>query len=383
MRYLFVLLLILTGCSKPQASVPGVPKYHCPMHPQVVSDKPGDCPICGMKLVPINEEHAGHAEAPGEVPGLAPVSIVPAAQQRMGMTFGTVEKRKLAREIRTSARIVPDETRLHHIMVKTEGWVGQLLVSVTGQQVKEHEAVLTLYSPELVTAQEEFLLAAGNGELRQAARRRLELWDMPEDEIDRLEKTGKAEKYVPITTHAAGTVLEKNVYAGHKVMPEELLMTIADLSVVWADADLYESDLPYVKIGMPMEFRVGGKTYTGKVIFVSPTIDPMTRTAKARMEIQNPDLALKPEMYGTDKLYDELGERLAIPDSAVMRTGDHVYAFKAGEDNRLIPVLIQTGARSDGWIEVIDGLQAGDHVVTSANFLVDSESSMKAALGRQ
>jgi membrane fusion protein, copper/silver efflux system len=177
-------------------------------------------------------------------------------------------------------------------------------------------------------------------------------------------------------------VLEKNVFAGHKVMGNEPLLTIADLSVVWADADLYESDLPFVKVGEPMEFTTSGKTFTGKVTFVSPTLDSVTRTAKARLEIPNPDLMLKPEMYGTAKLSDELGERLAVPESAVTRSGDRTYAFKAGEDNKLIPVIITTGARSGGWIEVLEGLQAGDKVVTSANFLVDSESSMKAALGR-
>jgi multidrug efflux pump subunit AcrA (membrane-fusion protein) len=387
------------------------------MHPNVVSDKPGNCPICGMKLVPIDDGKSEAAQPtkrityrstmnPGEVsdkpgkdsmgmemvafevggensgnvPGLATVAIAPGAQQRMGLTFGTVEKRKLAREIRTSARIVPDETRLHHVMVKTEGWVGQLFVSVTGQQVKQGETVLTLYSPELVSAQQEYLLAAGNDELRKAARRRLELWDMPDDEIDRLERTGKVEKYVPVVTHVGGVVLEKNVLAGHKVMGNEPLLTIADLSVVWADADLYESDLPYVKVGEPMEFTIGDKKFTGKVTFISPTLDPATRTAKARLEIPNLDLQLKPELYGTARLFTELGERLAIPDAAVMRTGEHTYAFKAGEHNRLIPVLITTGARSDGWFEVLSGLSEGDKVVTSANFLVDSESSMKAAL---
>jgi uncharacterized Zn finger protein (UPF0148 family) len=412
------------GCSKSAQSKAGTAQYHCPMHPTVVSDKPGDCPICGMKLVPMDEGKEQPAapkkktmyrstmnanevsDKPGKdsmgmdmvafeaseggdastVPGLATVSITPSAQERMGMTFGKVEKRKLAHEIRTSARIVTDETRLHHVMVKTEGWVGELFVSVTGQTVKEHEAVLTFYSPELVSAQEEYLIALkmkdvpGSESLVKASRRRLELWDIPDDEIKRLEKTGQVEKYVPIITHVGGVVLEKMVFAGHKVMPNESLMTIADLSVVWADADLYESDLPYVKVGMPMEFMTGDKKFTGKVTFISPALDPVTRTAKARLEIPNPEFLLKPEMYGTARLSDELGERLAIPDTAVMRTGERTYAFKAGDDNRLTPVHITIGARSDGWVEVIDGLNEGDRVVTSANFLVDSESSMKAAL---
>lgn len=391
---IMALAVAMTGCTKSDTQLSNTPplqhsaaKYHCPMtiHPTIY-DKPGDCPVCGMKLVPIAEEPASHVEEKGTVPGLATVSISPAAQQRMGLTFGTVEKRKMAREIRTSARIVADETRLHHVMVKTEGWVGQLFVSVTGQAVKEHETVLTLYSPELVSAQEEYLIALktkdvpGSESLLQASRRRLELWDIPADEIERLEKTGKVEKYVPIITHVSGVVLEKMVYAGHKVMPNESLMTIADLSMVWADADLYESDLPYVKVGMPMEFVTGDKKFTGKVTFVSPTLDPNTRTAKARIEISNPDLALKPEMFGTALLSEALDDRLAIPETAVMRSGDRTYAFKSGDDNRLIPVLIATGARGDGWVEVITGLAEGDKVVTSANFLVDSESSMRAAL---
>ena len=373
-RILMMLMLALfIGCGK-KAEPVATAKYHCPMHPTVVSDKPGNCPICGMKLVPIGEQSVEtHAES--NVPGLTTVTITPAAQQRMGLTFGTVEKRPLSREIRTSARIVPDETRLYRVSVKFEGWVDKLFVAVTGQAVKKGDPLLTVYSPELVATQREYLLSTDS--LRQAARRRLELWDISGAQIDELEKTGMVEKNLTLYAPADGVVLERMVLPGQKIMPNDAIMTVADLSVIWADADLYQSDLPFVKEGMPVEFE----RFSGKVTFISPTLNPDTRTAKARMEIQNPNLVLKPESYGTARLFAELGERLTIPDTAVMRTGDHTYAFKAGENNQLIPIHITLGARSDGWFEVLDGLTEGDKVVTSANFLVDSESSMKAALG--
>jgi RND family efflux transporter MFP subunit len=383
---LFVTLVALAGCSKssdaPTSSAPA--KYHCPMHPTVVSDKPGDCPICGMKLVPIAGEHAGHEEMEmtgnSGVPGLATVTITPSARERMGLTFGTVEKRPLAREIRTSARIVPDESRLYLVSVKFEGWVDKLFVAVTGQAVKKGEPLLTVYSPELVSAQEEYLLAAGNESLQRAARRRLELWDISDAQIEQLEKSGQTEKNLTLYAPADGVVLDRMVLPGQKIMPNDALMVIGDLSVVWADADLYQSDLPFVKEGMPVEFDAGGQEFAGKVTFITPTLDPMTRTAKARLEIPNPNLLLKPELYGTARLFAELGERLAIPEAAVMRAAEHTYAFKVGENDQLIPVHVTLGARSDGRFEVLDGLSEGERVVTSANFLVDSESSMKAAL---
>jgi RND family efflux transporter MFP subunit len=418
-------------------------KYHCPMHPSVTSDKPGNCPICNMKLVPI--DNSGHDRAgetrvatkkilyrssmnPNEVsdkpgkdsmgmemvpvevtagagtepPGLASVSITPAARERMGLAFSTVERRSLSRDVRTSARIVPDEVRLYHVTVKAEGWVEHLHEVTKGAFFKKGVPLMKIYSPELVTAGEDYLVALRNRQkilaaggsanpdaasdaemMVTSARKRLELLDFPAAQIERIERTGEVEKEMTIYSPVDGWVAEINIAAGHKIRQGESLLVLADYSVVWANADVYEPDLPFVKIGMPVELTVPyypDKAFRGDVSFISPTLDPETRTVKVRMNIPNPNLLLKPEMYADARLSYELGERLAVPVGAVMFSGDRVYAFRDGGDGRLVPVLLKLGVRSDGYFEVLSGLNEGDRVVTSANFLVDSESSMKAAI---
>ncbi|MBI3871860.1 MAG: efflux RND transporter periplasmic adaptor subunit [candidate division Zixibacteria bacterium] len=404
-------------------------QYHCPMHPTVISDKPGDCPVCGMRLIPMGKDApASQAEPPkkkimyrstmnpGEVsdkpgkdamgmdmvpfevtekgqsptiPGLSAVSITPELRQLMGLKFGAVEKRALDRDVRTSSRIVVDESRLYRVTVKVEGWIDTLFVAVTGQEVKKGDPLLTLYSPELVSAQEEYLTALkakdtpGGQAVLDATKRRFQLWDVSDEQIRELEKAGVAQRYMTLYAPASGIVSDKQVVAGHKIMPNEPLMTIADLSLVWGEADIYQSDLPYVTVGTPLALSLPywpGQTFEGKVIFVSPTLDSETRTMRARLEIPNPKGLLKPGMYGDARLSYQLGEKLSIPSSAVMFGGKGTYAFKDGGDGRLIPIAIQIGARSDDWYELLDGLQEGDRVVVSANFLVDSESSMKAAI---
>jgi RND family efflux transporter MFP subunit len=370
--------------------------YLCPMHPQITSDKSGSCPICGMDLVLKQQESQSSDTTPA---GLATVNISQAKRGLMGLTFSSVEKRRLQKEIRTSARIVPDETKLYRVTTKIDGYVDKLYVNVSGQEVKQGQPLLSVYSPELVASQQEFLAAvpyaeqlshsshhsiAESGEkLLEAARRRLQLWDITDAQIDRLQRTGKVEKYLTLFAPSRGYVIEKNVLPGQKIMPGEPLLVVADLSSVWAEADIYESDLPYVHVGMPVALSLSywpGKTFEGTVSFLFPYLDPQSRTLKARMNVSNPELLLKGEMYADAHLLYDLGECVAVPETAVMNTGARSYVFLAGQDEEIIPREVRVGNRVEGYYEVLDGLQAGERVVTSANFLVDSESSLKAAL---
>lgn len=411
--------------------------YTCPMHPQIISERPGNCPICGMNLVPLKKEGALEtpaepkkkkimyrstmnpneiSEKPGKdsmgmdmVPfeveeaegpeGLETVFIPQKTADMLGITYETVRLKDLIKEIRTSAIIVPDETRFYKVTPKVSGWVEELYVNQTGQFVKKGQPLLKVYSPELLTAQQEYLSVLKAEQrinnsnianmretlrgLREVAKEKMKLMDITEEEIDYLEKTGKIERTVTLYAPATGFVTEKMVVSGQKIMMNEPLITISDLSHVWAEADIYQPDLPFVRVGMPVTLTLSywpGKIFHGKITFLSPFLNPETRTLKARMEIANPELILKPQMYADANLSYRIGKKLAVPESALFRTGRREYVFVKDKEH-IKPVIVKTGFRStDGYYEVLSGLKVGDVVVSSANFLIDSESSLKAAL---
>lgn len=408
--------------------------YTCPMHPQIIQDKPGECPICGMKLVPITKEEkkkekktmyrstmnpnevsdkpgkdsmgmemvpfeAGGEEEITTPPGLAPVTITREKREMIGISFEEVKVRPMRKEIRTSVRIVPDETRQFRVMTKVSGWVEKLYVNQTGQYVRRGSPLLSIYSPELLSAQQEYLSALkagrkfrGSGdddmsgtmdEIGKAARERLRLLDISDSQIERIRSSGRVERAVTLYAPSSGYVTEKIVLQGQKIMMNDALMVIVDLSRVWGELDVHESDLPYVRIGMPVVVTLSyweGRSFKGRISFLNPFMDPDTRVLKARVEIPNGGLVLKPNMYGDARLSYGVGRKLAVSEQAVMRTGVRNYIFIAGRGDLIVPYEVKIGMRSsDGYYEVISGLKGGEKVVTSANFLVDSESSLKAA----
>jgi len=376
-------------------------QYHCPMHPTYVSDRPGQCPICKMDLVPIQSAAAPPAaEAAGPVvAGRAMVALSPERRQLLGVRSEAVARRHLDRTIRTVGRVAMDERRLHHVHTKYEAYVEKLYVNTIGQMVRKGDHLAALYSTELVATQQEYLLAyraqqrlgqsgiasvaKGGTDLLEAARQRLLFWDVRAEDIAALESTGKFQRTVDLHAELPGYVLRKVAVHGMRVTPADILFDIADLSAVWILADVYETDLATVELGMAAEVTLPyqpGRTWRGKVTFVDPLVEPGTRTVKVRIEVANGDYALKPDMFADVVLRRELGDALFVPESAVLKPGDRQIVFLDRGDGRLEPREIQTGARVEGGYAVLAGLAEGDKVVTSANFLIDSESSLKAVL---
>lgn len=370
-----------------------------PMHPAYKSDKPGTAPDCGMDLVPVYEESKGVETQPQPVAGYAAIALTPERQQAIGVQLGKAELRDLTKTIRTVGRVTFDETLLHQIHPKFEGYVEQLDVDYTGKPVRKGQPLLSIYSPDLLATQQEYLLAyrarqqlagssnpdlaRGAADLYDSARQRLLLWDIRPADIERLEKTGKPQKALTLYSPVDGFVTTKNAVQGARVMPADTLFEIAGLHHVWVLADVYESEAPFVRVGQTGRMSLSyltGRTWTGKVTFIAPVLDEKTRTVKVRLEFSNPDEALKPGMYAEVLLERPLRGVLTVPESAVLTTGTRCIVFVAKGNGRFEPREVKTGAKVDSYYEIREGIEPSEEVVTQANFLVDSESRLKAAL---
>lgn len=374
------------------------PLYQCPMHPTITSDHPGECPICGMKLVEVDQAtEAPKTAASPSVAGLAEITIDPTRQQLIGLRTAKVGKGAVSNAWQTVARIQVAPSRVRKTNVKVEGFVERIFVDFVGQSVRKGQPLFSLYSPSLLAAQSEYLLAlssrdslvkAGglidNGDsLVAAARRRLELWDVPAAEIERLTTTREPSKTLTMVSPIAGVVTAKTIVQGARVSPGEAPYEITDLGEVWVMADAYESDIGRIRAHMKATLTLAAypnRSFSGMVAFVDPLLDPKTRTVKVHLHFANPTRELKPEMFGEVTLQGVSREALQIPADAVIRAGAQDVVFVALGNGRFEPRKVELGARSGDMLEVRAGLDEGSQVVTRANFLVDSESQLRASL---
>jgi Cu(I)/Ag(I) efflux system membrane fusion protein len=372
-------------------------QWQCPMHPSIVQDHPGDCPICGMKLVKVEGPGGGGGAGEASPEGLSAVTIDAARQQLIGLRIAHADTGPVGGSWRTSGRVAIDETRIHHVNVKFSGFMEHIHGDFIGRLVKKGEPLFSIYSPELLAAQEEYVLAlrtrktlaqAGgmneDGEaLVAASRRKLELWDVPRPHLERLERTLEPSRTITFYSPATGVLTKKDVVPGMRVNAGDMPFEIVDLSRVWVLADAYETDLRHVKIGMPATLSLKAfpnRTFKGKVAFIDPFLDSKSRTAKVRVEFPNPSGELRPEMFGDVVLQGMSREGVRIPADAVIDSGTKSVVFVALGDGKFQPREVQLGEANSEFVEVVSGLEQGDGVVTRANFLIDSESRLRASL---
>ena len=396
---------------------PDAPYWTCPMHPDMHEHGPGVCPICGMSLEAVDPPAAdagigdmGMASSmPDPMPATpepaavgsprAEVNIDPRRQQLIGVRTAPVERRVLTKPIRAVGTVRYDETRLADVNVKVAGWIEELYVDYTGQFIEAGQPLFTLYSPELLTTQQEYLLALeSRAQLRasqiadargyadrlvNAARQRLILWDLPLDEIEALEERREPRRTMLFRAPVGGFVIEKRVIEGQHVSAGMSLYTIADLSAVWVEADLYEQELPLVTEGALATITVGAypeEQLRGRVIYIYPYVEEQTRTVRVRFGLPNPRGRLKPGMYANVALHAALGDGVAVPVNALLDSGADQYVFVSQGDGYFEPRSVVVGQRLGETIQILEGLDGGEIVATSATFFIDSESQLRAAL---
>ncbi len=419
---------------------PGQPKqrkilyYVDPMHPAYKSDKPGVAPDCGMTLEPVYDDGLAEPlktgrtilkyrdpQAPNytsDKPGINPetgntleavysaaapagtIQITPEKQQMMGVQFGVVEYTSTGETLRTVGKVAMDETRLVHVHSRLDGWVERVYTDFTGAFVRKGDPMLTLYSPQMLASQKEYLLAlkardvmrsgdaiqsavASSDTLIEASRKRLELWDLSKPQIEQLERTSEPIHSTTIYAPASGYVISRNSFPNLRVTPETELYSIADLSRVWIVADVFEADIPKIRIGQIARVSLPGQpagSFVARVDYLQPQLDAQTRTLKARMQAANPGGLLKPEMFVDVEFPLASSRQLTVPVDAVLDAGERQTVFVDRGDGYLEPRQVEIGDRLDDRVVILTGLKEGERIVTSANFLIDSESQLKSAL---
>ncbi len=391
--------LLLAACSRPEA-VPSEPlaaatddtalqhaakhldpKYVCPMHPQIVRDEPGNCPICGMDLVAkMIDAQAGRHPT---------VEISNAVINNMGVRYAPAQHATLWKYIQTVGRIDYDETRLAHVHPRAAGWIEQLELKAEGDPVRRGQLIGRLYSEEILSAQVDFLIALGQsgGKARlEKARNRLRLLGVPEGTITAIQNKGESVNTVPVLANADGVVTMLGARKGMYVTPDKEIVTIADLGRIWVLVDVYEHQIDWLAEGLTAEIKVPaypGRTWEGKVEYIYPQLDPKSRTLKVRLAFDNPDGLLKANMFADVVIYGgPKRDVLAVPAEAVIETGRRTSVVLALGGGRFQPVDVVTGMNSGGKVEILSGLKAGDQVVVSGQFLIDSESSLQASFLR-
>ena len=365
--------------------------YRNPMGLPDTSPVPKKDPM-GMDYIPVYAD-----EEPASATPLVKLSVDKV--QKLGVKTEAAALRDLAHTVRAVATVQANERSLRTVTPKFDGWIQRLYVNTTGQPVRKGEALMDVYSPDLVTAQQEYLIAkrgvqtlagaspevqASMQRLVDSALQRLRNWDISQTELQQLEHSGKVRQYLTLRSPANGVVLDKPSIEGKRFMAGEMLYQVADLSHVWLLAEVFERDLEQVRVGQPANILVDAypdKTFTGTVAFVYPTVNPDTRTAKVRIELANPRGLLKPSMYARVELSSARGKGpvLAVPDSAVLDTGTRQLVLIERGEGRFEPRPVRLGVHGDGYVEVLQGVKAGEKVVVSANFLIDAESNLNAA----
>jgi RND family efflux transporter MFP subunit len=374
------------GATNTVAASSGKTLYTCGMHPWIIQDHPGNCPICGMKLEPIHKE-AGAAAEPAVSKAIA---VDPATVQLMNIQTTEIVRGPLRRTIRTVGTIDYNETALADVNTKFKGWIEKLDVDATGQLVHRGDPLFEIYSPDLYSAEAEYLAVGTNDDssaaaLREAALDKLQLFDISDAQIAALEKSRELKKTLAILAPMDGFVIGKNVVQGQMVEAGTQLYRLADLGIVWVFAQVYEQDLPHVQLGAEAVVKLSSlpdREFRGRVTYIYPNVDEKTRTAKVRLEFENPGYFLKPGMFVSAQITSELEpSALLMPGSAVLRSGEKNTVFVARPGGKFEPRTVVLGSEGEhDTVEVMDGLAAGESVVTSGQFMLDSESQLREAI---